>query len=411
MDASGKTSPQIIKEQETLRIPVVDLGIDRTKSAQAEKALLDGEEFFRPIFEAAPIAIAVVNREAEILRAAPAFEALLGYTEDELRHKTVCELTHPADLHRTIDLFGELVDGKRGTFHVEKRYLPKDAGLVWCNTTVAPVRTANGECQHAIVMLEDITKRKQAEEEARRLKNQLAHAARVTTVGKMAAGLAHELNQPLAAIANYAESCQDTLRSGQVNAEELFDAMERVTELTLRAGKIIQRIRTLVRKGEPNRSLVRLNDLIREVVGLIDPEARINGVTMRRKLADELPMVLADPVQIQQVILNLVLNALEAMDHIEKSQRELTIQTAGVDSGSVEVAVRDTGHGLLVDNTESIFEHFFTTKPQGIGVGLAISRSIIEAHGGRLWAEPNSDAGTTFRFTLPMNQPGTGDAG
>ena len=263
-----------------------------------------------------------------------------------------------------------------------------------------PVKSEDGVVRGVSSIVQEITERRQAEENTRRLHNELAHLGRVSTLGEMAATLAHELNQPLAAIANYAEGCLGLLQPEREDQRELAEAMEQVSKLTHRTGKIIQRIRSLARKGEPHQSSVQINDLVREVAGLIEPEARAERVTLELELNDSVPMTFADSIQIQQVLLNLVRNAFEAMKHLDDRERRLTIRTAPHGKASVEVEVRDTGPGLAATDAQHIFDPFFTTKAHGLGMGLTISRSIIDAHHGRLWTEPG--AGATFRFSLPI---------
>lgn len=220
-------------------------------------------------------------------------------------------------------------------------------------------------------------------------------------MGEMATSLAHELNQPLTVISGSAQVCLDKLRSGEGTSEELLDSVEQVAEQAQRASEIIRRTRNFLRKEEDERRLIDLNDTIRGVEDLLRVDAREQGATIDLGLAEGLPPVWADFVQIQQVVLNLAHNAMEAMAGSDSHQRQLTIQTSAVDGGSVEVAVRDTGHGIATENLARVFDPFFTTKPSGLGMGLAISRSIVEAHGGRLWAASNERIGAVFRFALP----------
>jgi C4-dicarboxylate-specific signal transduction histidine kinase len=218
----------------------------------------------------------------------------------------------------------------------------------------------------------------------------------------MASGLAHELNQPLCAIANYADGCQQMMRKEAVDYAKLTDATEQIAKQTERAGEIIRRLKDLVRKREPRQSTVNINDIVREVIEIEQTEANQGGIAIQTKLAEDVSLILADKIQVEQVVLNLVRNAFEAMADSPAGRRKLTIQTSAAGSDAIEVAVRDTGKGLSAENSEQIFDSFFSTKADGLGIGLSLSRSIIEAHGGRLWAEPNPDCGATFLFTLPL---------
>jgi len=225
--------------------------------------------------------------------------------------------------------------------------------------------------------------------------------SRVSTMGQLASGLAHELNQPLCAILSSAQACRRLMQSGRMDSEEVDDVMNEVCLQTERAGEIIRRLRDFVRKQDPRRLPVDINEIAKEAVAFAATEARHSAVTTRLELVDQAPPVLADGIQIQQVILNLVRNAIEAMKDGTVAKRELTVRLSLLETGMVEVAIRDTGKGLPADAFERMFDPFFTTKSTGMGIGLSISRSIIEAHGGRLWATANPDCGVTFRFTLP----------
>lgn len=241
----------------------------------------------------------------------------------------------------------------------------------------------------------------QAEERARQQLAQLAHVTRMATMGEMASGLAHELNQPLCAIVNFVEACLEMLESGAGATEPLREIMVDVARQAERAGKVIHRLREFVRRREPQRAAVDVNRLVREAVELTKAEIRRDEVRTQLELPKRLPPVLADEIQIEQVILNLVRNALQAMQGVEPAKRVLLIKVVRR-TGHVEVSVRDSGCGIPEDVRDRVFEPFFSTKSNGMGMGLSISRSILEAHEGRLWVAPNRDRGTTFRFTLPI---------
>jgi signal transduction histidine kinase len=246
------------------------------------------------------------------------------------------------------------------------------------------------------------------ETRARQHQAELAQAARLSTLGQMAAGLAHELNQPLAAIVSYARGCALRLRADEVDRARLIEVIEEISEQALRAGEVLRRIREFVRSGELHRERLDPNELVREAVRLAEAEARRLGVTIRLDPSPGAPPVDVDRIQVEQVILNLVRNGFEAMEDTAKGPRELSVRTERTALGDIEIAVHDTGGGLPADVTARIFDPFFTTKPDGLGLGLAISRSIIEAHGGRLWTS-NGSGGATFHFTLPAGERGAVD--
>jgi two-component system sensor kinase FixL len=222
-------------------------------------------------------------------------------------------------------------------------------------------------------------------------------------MGELAASLAHELNQPLAAILSNAQAARRFLAMAEPDLEEVREALADIIEDDRRAGRVIRGLRALLKKGDVEAEPLDVNSLVREVVALTHSDAVVRNIEIRLELASDLPPVHGDRVRLQQVLLNLMLNGAEAMEHIEAEARELIVQTARDEAG-VLVSVRDAGVGLDEHNIDRIFDTFFTTKPGGLGMGLAICRSIVEAHGGRLWATANTDRGATFQFTLPCDR-------
>jgi len=244
--------------------------------------------------------------------------------------------------------------------------------------------------------------RKRAEDALHRVQMELAHVTRVATLGEMTASIAHEINQPLGAIVNSGNACLRWLE--QQKLEEARRSVARVIGEGYRATEIIGRIRALAKKTPPRKDWLDINDTIREVIALARGELQRNGIALDTRLSDEVryvPLILADRVQVQQVILNLIINAIEAMSGAADGPRELLIRSGIAESQRVFVAVRDSGPGLDPKSLDHLFDAFYTTKPEGMGMGLAISRSIIDAHGGRLWAIANDEGGATFQFTLP----------
>jgi C4-dicarboxylate-specific signal transduction histidine kinase len=240
-------------------------------------------------------------------------------------------------------------------------------------------------------------------ETLQKVQTELAHVTRVMTVGELTASIAHELNQPLAAIVTNSNACLRWLGGAQPNLDEARKAVDRIIKDSYRASDVISRVRALVKKTPARNDLVDLNEVIVEVLALAQNQARRAGVVLKRELATDLPRVRGDRVQLQQVILNLVINGLEAIANNKNGERELSISSGIDDSKDMTIAVRDTGEGLDPANLDRVFDAFFTTKADGMGMGLAISRTIIESHGGRLWATPNSPRGAIFQFTLPAD--------
>lgn len=230
---------------------------------------------------------------------------------------------------------------------------------------------------------------------------ELAHASRLSTMGEMAAGFAHELNQPLTAISAYTRSCMRRLQAGIARPDTLLTTMEKVAEQAERAGDIIRRLRSFIHPRQLVASTTDINTCVREAISLIEHEANLLGLSIDLNLAERLPCVIGNRIEIVQVIVNLVRNGLEAMKSAESPDGSLVIHTSATGEGRVRVAVSDRGIGLSGEEMARLFRPFHSTKPEGMGMGLAISRRIVEAHGGELWAESNPDCGATFTFNLP----------
>jgi len=255
--------------------------------------------------------------------------------------------------------------------------------------------------------VQDRTKElRQANETLREREAELTHVSRVMTIGELTASIAHEVNQPLAAIVTNGNACLRWLAGATPNFSEARQAVERIIKDSYRASEVIARIRSLVKKTPPRNDWVDLNELIEEVLALAQNEARRHRVTLNRQLKQDLPRVRGDRVQLQQVVLNLIMNGLEAIARSKNGARELSISSDTDGANHVTIAVRDSGEGLDSANLERVFDAFYTTKPTGMGMGLAISRTIIESHGGRLWATANSPKGAVFQFTLSTGANG-----
>jgi len=249
----------------------------------------------------------------------------------------------------------------------------------------------------------DLTQRKHAEEALRKAQAELAHVTRVTTLGELTASIAHEVNQPLAAVVNAAVACLRWLDRGSPDLDEARRAAEWIIKEGNRASEVIRRVRALAKKTDIEKVPFDVNDVVKEVIALVQHELISHRVSLRMELAPTLPMILADRVQLQQVIINLVMNGIEAMQSVTDRSRELVIGSHQDETHRVLVTVTDSGVGISAENADRMFNAFFTTKSSGMGMGLSICRSIVEAHGGRLWATANVPHGATFQFTLPVN--------
>jgi two-component system sensor kinase FixL len=292
----------------------------------------------------------------------------------------------------------------------EVQGLRKDGSVFPLELAVSEIKI--GDQHHFTGIVRDISQRKRIEEQLRKQQEEvhqhrerLAHFDRISTMGEMASGLAHEINQPLTAISSYARACHRLLTAGLTDASELLETLDKISAQAQRAGDIIHSLRAFVRKRESKRTLCNLNDLIGDAVILAETDAGQHQFQIEQILADTTLMVIVDPIQIQQVILNLIRNAAEAMVGIAPPGTAVTVVvTTEVDNPArARVAVIDKGIGVADDKLDKLFEPFFTTKPTGTGIGLAISRTIVTAHGGRLWLERNADGqGITLYFTLPL---------
>lgn len=251
-------------------------------------------------------------------------------------------------------------------------------------------------------LVEEISERKQAEKVSGKLQAELAHTHRLSMMGEMASGLAHELNQPLTAINIYTKGCMRRLQGMNGNRSELLDAMAKVSGEARRAGEIISWMRGFIRKAEPRTAVVDMNSAVREAIDLLGHELQSQGIDTELDLTVPLPSTLADKIQIQQIVLNLVRNSIEAMNGHDCTRRDLTIRTLKAADDTIEVSIRDSGHGVPAEVLENIFDSFVTTRTDGLGLGLSICRSLVEAHGGHLWVAADDRPGATFCFTMPV---------
>ena len=313
----------------------------------------------------------------------------------------VLDQTHPYDRVRVRQIIDRAAIERR-ELTVEHRVLKADGAVKYVRGVAHP---STGEDPANFVFVGtvmDITERKRAEEERERLSQLeavLAYMNRVSMMGELAASLAHEIKQPIAAAAFNGQACVNWLSGGAPNATQASKAASAVVEAVTRAGQIIDRVSSLYRRGAPERELVDLNGIVREITQLLSDTANRNAVSIRTDLDPELPTTTADRVQLQQVLMNLMLNGIEAM---QDKIGQLTIVSKRTEDGQLLISVSDTGVGLSNGESERVFEAFFTTKARGTGMGLSVSRRIVASHGGQLWASPNTGRGATFQFTLPV---------
>jgi PAS domain S-box-containing protein len=366
---------------------------------QTEAALRQRESRIRRLVEADIIGIFIFDLEGRIVEANDAFLQMVGYDREDVvagrLHWT--ELTPPEWLDRDLQYLPQLkMTGSLQPF--EKEYLRKDGSRVPVLIGLASFEDGGNQ---GVAFVLDLSKRKQVEAEAREMQMELAHANRLATMGQLTASIAHEVSQPVAAAVTNARAALRWLNGQAPVLEEARQAIARIVKDGDRASQVINRVRAHIKKAPPRRDHVEINGAIREVVELTRAEAVKNGVSLRTELADSLPLINGDRVQLQQVVLNLIMNSIEAMNGVSEGARDLQISTGKAESGGVLVAVRDSGPGIAAESADRLFDSFYTTKPDGLGMGLSICQSIIEAHQGQLWATANTPRGAVFQFTLP----------
>jgi PAS domain S-box-containing protein len=381
----------------------VNLDIDDAK--RAEDALRKSEKELRDVIDTIPAAVWSALPDGSNTYANKRFVEYLGLSAEQTAGSGWQAAIHPDDLERHARKWMEAV--ATGQPHEnESRYRRSDGQYRWHLDRGVPLRDDDGNIVKWYGVATDIEDRKRAEHERERLRQMeadLAHVNRVSTLGEMAASLADEIKQPIAAAIASAHSCIEWLAREPPNLDRARAAAARIDKYGNRAAEIIDRIRSFYKKSPPQRELVDVNGIIQEMLTLLKGEADRYSVAMCTDLSAELPKIMVDRVQLQQVFMNLMLNGIEAM---EDSGGELRVKSQ-LQDGQLQFWVSDTGMGLAAEKVDQIFSAFFTTKPQGSGMGLAISRSIVESHGGRLWATANDGRGTTFHFTLPIQMTET----
>ena len=326
---------------------------------------------------------------------------LIGKNQHHILHHTRADGSiHPAS---ECPVYLTFAEGKP-RYIEEDLFWKKDGSSFPVEYSSTPIRDEKGDIKGAVVVFRDISARKEAAEAGRQYQMELAHVARLSTMGEMASGMAHELNQPLTAIATSADACMRLLESGEPPQDRVLDVLETIGAQARRAGGLIQQLRQFVRKEEPRLTLVNLNHLVDEVLMLMEPEIRKARVRVVRDLDTDIPLVEAQQIQIDQVILNLIRNAIEAMSETPEDKRILTLRTRSAGDNAVITSVEDTGPGLSAEVRDKLFDPFITSKPQGMGLGLSISMGIITAHNGNLYYDSHASKGAVFRFTLPIKQ-------
>jgi PAS domain S-box-containing protein len=385
----------------------IGTAIDITERKRVEEALEKERAFLRQVIDVDPNFVFAKDREGRFTLVNQAVAAAYGTTVEGLIGKTDADFNpnrEEVDAFRRIEL--EVINTRQERFIPEECITDCRGKLRWMQTVKRPIIEKDGSATQVLAASTDITQRKQAESELQRNRQELAHVARLSVMGELAASLAHELNQPLTAILSNAQAAQRFLATNPGDLEEVREILSDIVQDNNRAGEVIRRMRTLVKKGELEFAVMDLENVIGDVVALAHSDAILHNVRVLLKIDPGLPRVRADRVQLQQVLLNLLLNAFDAVKDCSVHERDIEVRANYDDARMIRVAMRDRGVGLGADQLEMIFQPFYTTKPDGLGMGLSISRSIIESHGGRLWAENNPDRGATFCFTVPVEESG-----
>jgi PAS domain S-box-containing protein len=381
----------------------VAFALDLSEQKHAEEAFRRVEEQARAIVDSALDAVVVMNADGRIKDWNKQAEETFGWTRPEALGQRMVDTIIPAQYRlsheRGLEHFFKTGHGPVLNRRIEITALRRDGTEFPVELTITPLKS--GDSWTFSSFIRDISARRQAEEDLRNAQAELAHVSRVMTMGELAASIAHEVNQPLAAILASGDSCTAWLANEPPNLDKARAAAARIVQAATQASDIVQRVRALFKKTTSITTPLEINEVITETISLVGGEVQRKGVSLNTELAANLPAVLGDRIQLQQVILNLAINGTEAMTGFEDRPRRLVIQSKLGEPGEILVSVADTGPGIDPQQTARLFAPFFTTKPEGIGMGLSISRSIIEAHGGRLWAAANQPRGAVFHFVLP----------
>jgi PAS domain S-box-containing protein len=372
---------------------------------RAERALKESEERWRSVFETSAVGVAVLDKDARLVATNLAFQTMLGYSDQELRTVSLVELGFPDDRGALRRLSEELRTYPRHDTVTQLRR--RDGSAMWSHIYFSSILDDDSKPRLTIATALDITDHRAAEEAARTAQSELAQVARLTAMGEMSASIAHEVNQPLAAIVANGNAGLRWLANAAPDLDEVRATLKRIVNDGHRAGKVISGVRTLFKKNVQARGPIDVNDLMREVLSLERGELEGRHVMVETELG-QIPQVIADRAQLQQVFLNLVTNALDAMGAVSDRPRVLRLRSERCEPGKIMVTVHDSGPGIEKKNINRIFEPFFTTKSNGTGMGLSICRSVVESHGGQLMASHGHPHGAVFQIVLPLQE---GDPG
>ncbi|MFG1297357.1 PAS domain S-box protein [Xanthobacter variabilis] len=375
-----------------------------------EERLIAREAHFRRLIQHSSDGIAIVQPNGRLRYVSPSISTVLGYDERRATGRNVLDYIHPADIERVRLLLrpeGQSPADADGAQHVTYRILHRDGGWRHHEATVKNLLRTS-EMEGILVNYRDVTERVEAERKARERERELEHVARCRSMGELASALAHELNQPFAAIGNYIGGCIHRLESGRFDPDETLTALREVNAQAERAGRIMGSILNFTRRNEPQRQQVDVNEMVRDVASFIDLKAERSEARVEYGLCEQPVSAVADPILIEQVILNIAFNGIEAMAGTAPGRRVLRITTDRLPR-AVRISVEDNGHGLPRMNPDQIFDAFYTTKKEGLGIGLALCRTIVDSHAGHMWATSGA-RGTVFHVALPIEEEKGGHA-
>jgi len=378
---------------------------DRPAAADAAPRRSRAESEMRAVLDAAVDAVIIIDGRGLIETFNRAAERMFGFEADEILGQNISRLmpepdrsNHDGYLETYLRTGRARIIGRGREVTAQHR----DGSVFPVSLAVGRI---DGDEPRFVGFLHDLSEHKRVEAAAHQAQERVAQFARLSTMGEMAAGLAHEINQPLTAVATYAQAVQRMIDRPEVDPEEINHALAQITAQALRAGDVIQRLRAFVRNRDTRQELVDMGRLVRDTLTFAGPDARVNEVRLQAELT-EVPSITCDPIQIQQVMLNLIRNAIDATNEVRDTLREVTVRILRTSATEIEISVEDHGKGVSEDVARRLGDPFFTTKSAGTGLGVAISRSIVRAHGGKLGHRPTPGGGATFHFTLPVG-PGS----
>ena len=389
-----------------------ELQAEIARHKRAEEVLRENEELFRMLLDSTNEAIYGMDMQGKCIFVNAACCRILGYDSPEFfigkNMHALFHHSHPDGTAYAIAdcrIFNAACKGQKA--HLDGEVLWKADGTSFPTEYWSYPIMREGSSEGVVATFIDITERRQTEQMQRQHRKELSHVNHLATVGEFAASIVHEINQPFTAILNNAYAVQGFLAAGVPNSEDVNGAIEDIISDDRRASELIRHLRFFLKKQEADRALLDMNIIIGEVLTMLHGEIADRSISVIQELSPALFLVEGCRVELQQVLMNLILNGCDAMLNIDIQQRQMRIRTAANDSGSIIVAVEDSGEGLAADAIDRVFEHFYTTKPEGLGIGLSISKAIIAAHGGRIWAANNPEGGARFSFTIPAHKENT----